>query len=47
MTKLKGAKLQELATTLASSQELNNKQLSAIKGGCSSCQDIRNPPRAY
>jgi bacteriocin-like protein len=47
MTKLKGAKLQDLAKTLALSQELSNTELSAIKGGCTSCQDIRNPPRTY
>ena len=44
MTKLKGAKLQELAKTLGSS-ELNNSQMCTVKGGCSSCEDTRRPPR--
>jgi hypothetical protein len=44
MTQLKGASLQELATTLAAKQ-ISNEQLSCIKGGCSSCEDGRRPPR--
>ena len=44
MTKLKGAMLQELAKTLGSS-ELNNSQMCAVKGGCSSCEDTRRPPK--
>jgi hypothetical protein len=45
MTKLKGATLQDLATTLASSKEMSKEQLMAVKGGCSSCEDSRRPPR--
>ena len=45
MTKLTGAKLQELAKTLGSSTELNDKQMCAVKGGCSSCEDTRRPPK--
>ena len=45
MTKLKGAKLQELAKTLGSA-ELNSAQMCTVKGGCSSCEDTRRPPKA-
>jgi bacteriocin-like protein len=45
MTKLKGATLQELATTLASGKEMSKEQLNCVKGGCSSCEDTRRPPR--
>jgi hypothetical protein len=45
MTKLKGATLQELATTLAENKKISNEQLNAVKGGCSSCEDGRRPPR--
>ena len=44
MTKLAGAKLQELAKTLGSN-ELNSTQMCAVKGGCSSCEDTRRPPK--
>ncbi len=44
MTKLTGAKLHELAKTLGSN-ELNNAQMCAVKGGCSSCEDTRRPPK--
>jgi hypothetical protein len=44
MTKLKGAKLQDLAKTLVSSQKLSSTELCTMKGGCTSCQDIRIPP---
>jgi hypothetical protein len=45
MTKLKGATLQELATTLATDKKMSTEQLNAVKGGCSSCEDGRRPPR--
>ncbi|MDZ7877940.1 MAG: bacteriocin [Saprospiraceae bacterium] len=45
MTKLKGVTLQELATTLASGKEMSKEQLNCVKGGCSSCEDTRRPPR--
>ena len=44
MTKLKGASLQDIAATLSSSEELNGKQLTSLKGGCTSCEDKRRPP---
>ena len=44
MTKLTGAKLQELAKTLGST-ELNSAQMYAVKGGCLSCEDTRRPPK--
>ena len=44
MTKLKGAMLQELAETLGSN-ELNSTQMCTVKGGCSSCEDTRRPPK--
>ena len=44
MKKLTGAKLQELAKTLGSA-ELNSAQMCTVKGGCSSCEDTRRPPR--
>jgi bacteriocin-like protein len=45
MTKLKGATLQDLATRLASGKEMSKEQLNSIKGGCSSCEDGRRPPK--
>jgi hypothetical protein len=45
MTKLKGETLQALAATLATSKQISPEQLSCIKGGCSSCEDSRRPPR--
>ena len=45
MTKLKGARLQELTKTLDARQKLNNQELCAVKGGCSSCEDTRRLPK--
>jgi hypothetical protein len=45
MTKLSGLTLQTVATTLAPNKLISNEQLSCIKGGCSSCEDGRRPPR--
>ena len=45
MTKMTGATLQQLATTLASGKEMSKEQLTAVKGGCSSCEDGRRPPK--
>jgi bacteriocin-like protein len=47
MTKLKGATLQNLAATLASGKEMSKEQLNCIKGGCSSCEDTRRPPKGH
>ena len=44
MTKLKGASLQDIAATLCSTEKVNGKQLTDLKGGCSSCEDKRRPP---
>jgi hypothetical protein len=44
MTKLKGASLQDIAATLCSTETVNGKQLTNVKGGCSSCEDKRRPP---
>ncbi len=44
MTKLKGASLQNIAATLSLNEALNGKQLTDLKGGCSSCEDKRRPP---
>ena len=44
MTKLKGASLQDIAAALSSNEELSGKQLTDLKGGCSSCEDKRRPP---
>jgi hypothetical protein len=46
MMKLKVNRLQELATTLTKSEQLTNTAQCDIKGGCSSCEDGRRPPRA-
>ncbi len=45
MTKLKVNRLQELATTLTRSEQLSNTAQYDIKGGCSSCEDGRRPPK--
>lgn len=44
MVKLKGALLQDIAATLCSTETLGGKQLTDLKGGCSSCEDKRRPP---
>ena len=44
MTKLKVNRLQELAASLSQSEQLSNSAQGNVKGGCSSCQDIRIPP---
>ena len=44
MTKLKGASLQDIAATLCSTETLSGKQLTSLKGGCTSCEDKRRPP---
>jgi hypothetical protein len=44
MMKLTVNRLQELASSLPQSGQLNHQQQFAIKGGCTSCEDTRNPP---
>lgn len=45
MTKLKVNSLQELAASLTKSEQLSNTEQYDLKGGCSSCEDTRRPPR--
>ncbi len=45
MTTLKVNRLQELAATLTKSEQLSNMAQCNVKGGCSSCEDTRRPPR--
>jgi hypothetical protein len=47
MTNLKVNRLQELAATLTKSEQLSNSSQCAVKGGCSSCEDGRRPPRVH
>jgi hypothetical protein len=47
MTNLKVNRLQELAATLTKSELLSNNEQCAVKGGCSSCEDTRRPPRVH
>ena len=45
MKGLKVNKLEELAATLAPSTKISKNAQCDIKGGCSSCEDTRRPPR--
>jgi hypothetical protein len=45
MSKLTVNRLQELAASLPKSEQLSNDVQCNIKGGCSSCEDTRRPPR--
>ena len=45
MKGLKVNKLEELAATLAQSAQISTSAQGDIKGGCSSCEDTRRPPR--
>jgi hypothetical protein len=45
MTKLKVNGLEELAALLPQGAELSKNAQCNIKGGCSSCEDTRRPPR--
>jgi hypothetical protein len=47
MMKLKVNSLQELAASLSQSEQLNNAAQCTVKGGCSSCEDGRRPPRGH
>lgn len=44
MTKLKGTRLKDIAATLCLTETLSSKQLTDLKGGCTSCEDKRRPP---
>jgi hypothetical protein len=45
MMKLQVANIRTLSASLAATEQLSSKQLCDIKGGCSSCEDKRRPPR--
>jgi hypothetical protein len=45
MTKLTVNRLQELAVSLSKNEQLSNEAQCNVKGGCSSCEDSRRPPR--
>ena len=45
MKGLKVNKLEELAATLAPSTKISKNAQCDIKGGCSSCEDTRRPPK--
>ena len=45
MTKLKVNRLQELAAALPQRAQLSNAAQYEVKGGCTTCQDIRIPPQ--
>jgi hypothetical protein len=46
MTKIiKVNRLQELAASLTHNQQLSNSAQCDVKGGCTTCQDIRIPPQ--
>ena len=38
--------LKDIQKSLNANQQLNAKMQGDVKGGCSSCQDIRRPPSA-
>ena len=38
--------LKDIQKSLDANQQLNAKMQGDVKGGCSSCQDIRRPPSA-
>ena len=45
MMKLQVANIRNLSASLSATEKLSNKQLCDVKGGCSSCEDKRRPPR--
>lgn len=45
MKGLKVNKLEEIAASLAKNAEISKTAQCNIKGGCSSCEDTRRPPR--
>ena len=45
MKGLKVNKLEELAASLAPGTQISKNAQCDIKGGCSSCEDTRRPPR--
>jgi hypothetical protein len=47
MTNLKVNRLQEFAVTLTKNEQLSNTAQTAVKGGCSSCEDGRRPPKVH
>ena len=45
MMKLQISKIQALSASLSAAEQLSSKQLCDVKGGCSSCEDKRRPPK--
>ncbi len=45
MMKLQVANIRTVSASLSAAEQLNSKQLCDVKGGCSSCEDKRRPPR--
>ena len=45
MKGLKVNKLEELAASLAPSAQISKNAQCDVKGGCSSCEDTRRPPK--
>ena len=45
MMKPQVANIRHLSASLSAAETLSNKQLCEVKGGCSSCEDKRRPPR--
>ena len=43
--KLQVANIRELSASLSTAEQLDSKELCAVKGGCSSCEDKRRPPK--
>ena len=45
MMKLQAANIRTVSASLSAAEQLSSKQLCDVKGGCSSCEDKRRPPR--
>ncbi len=45
MMKLQVANIRTVSASLSAAEQLSSKQLCDVKGGCSSCEDKRRPPR--
>ena len=45
MMKLQVANIRAVSASLSAAEQLSSEQLCDIKGGCSSCEDKRRPPR--
>ena len=47
MSKITVNRLQELAASLPKNEQLSNEAQCNVKGGCSSCEDTRRPPKGF